>query len=73
MSAFENPLSSLGEPIAGQMALYRTGSQRYPYFTSGAASSSKAVVLIPGLTSGMGQVPYTAKLSRTLEGAGWKL
>lgn len=47
--------------------------RQYPYFTSGAEGSDKAVVFVGGLTNGLGAVPYTPKLSEELGKAGWKL
>ena len=73
MSVFDSPLSTIDPPMAGELALYRTGQSRYPYFTSGDLSSKKAIVLIGGLTAGLGMVPYASKLTETLQGAGWKL
>ncbi|ORX35153.1 hypothetical protein BD324DRAFT_582746 [Kockovaella imperatae] len=53
-------------PIAGS-------SKSYPYFTSGAIDSTKAVIFIGGLTNGLMSVDYVSALSSTLETAGWKL
>lgn len=47
--------------------------RRYPYFTSGAEESDKAVIFLGGLTNGLGAVPYTTKLATELGKAGWKL
>lgn len=73
MSVFDSPLSGIDPPMNGQLALYRTGQHRYPYFTSGDVTSSKAIILIGGLTAGMCMVPYSTRLSETLKSIGWKL
>lgn len=67
------PTAPIAPPLAGQMALYKTGNSQYPYFTSGDLSSTKAVVLIGGLTAGLGGVPYNARLSEALKDIEWKL
>lgn len=47
--------------------------RQYPYLTSGAEGSDKAVIFLGGLTNGLAGVPYTPKLSEELGKAGWKL
>lgn len=47
--------------------------RQYPYLTSGAEGSDKAVIFVGGLTNGLAGVPYTTKLSDELGKAGWKL
>lgn len=69
-------------PIPASVAAARKADARpkedgtwrhYPYFTSGAEVSDKAVIFVGGLTNGLGAVPYTTKLSEELGKAGWKL
>jgi hypothetical protein len=71
--SFPPPPAPIAPPLQGQLALYKTGNSHYPYFTSGDAASTKAVVLIGGLTAGMGNVPYANRLSGVLSEMGWKL
>ncbi|KAL1409298.1 hypothetical protein Q8F55_003277 [Vanrija albida] len=62
--------------LAGTLSLYpRPGStwERRPFFTSGDESSSRAVVFIGGLFSGMLDAPFLPGLSHALGAAGWRL
>lgn len=59
--------------LQGAISLYPTGSRKYPYFTSGDQSSSKAVIFIGGLFNGLMTPPYLVDLSAALEKAGWRL
>jgi len=59
--------------LSGSLSLYPTPNTKYPYFTSGDLTSSKAVVFIGGLFNGLMTPAYLLDLSSALEKAGWKL
>ncbi|WVQ82867.1 hypothetical protein IAT38_005002 [Cryptococcus sp. DSM 104549] len=58
--------------LSGTLSTFEVGPYRYPIFTSGDLSASRAVVFIGGLTNGLGAVPFTYPLAETLGKAGWK-
>ncbi|KAL7418990.1 hypothetical protein Q5752_006674 [Cryptotrichosporon argae] len=66
-------------PFQGTLDLYPAGPSsfggtlQYPFFTSGPADATRAVVFIGGLTNGLASVPYLEALGESLHGAGWKL
>jgi hypothetical protein len=61
-------------PIPGALDVFSTPDGRpYPFFTSGDAASTRAVIFIGGLFNGLGDVPYLPALSAALSSAGWKL
>lgn len=60
--------------VAGELSFYDASpSSRKPFFKSGDFSSKKALILIGGLTDGIGSVSYAPTLSRAVGEAGWML
>lgn len=77
-----DPDYNIPEPLAGVLSQYPLPVSPQddpdepalrPYFTSGHLKSSKALVFIGGLDTGIGSVPYIPPLSEALGKHGWRV